>query len=173
MSALGRLGVVWGLAGTALLLLEGVVRLAGQVRALAFEQLTLIQSLALVSWCLVMAVAEGYRGFQLHFVPRVVARSWYLGGAPRPWHVALAPLFCMGLLHASKRRLVGAWGLLAGIIALVLWVRTLSQPWRGIVDAGVVVGLSWGLVALLVETVRAVRRGPPRVALDLPVGGGG
>jgi hypothetical protein len=31
----------------------------------------------------------------------------------------------------------------------------LPQPWRGIVDLGVVIGLAWGLVALGVFTVQA------------------
>jgi uncharacterized membrane protein YedE/YeeE len=29
-------------------------------------------------------------------------------------------------------------------------VRLLSQPWRGIIDGGVVVGLAWGLVSLVI-----------------------
>jgi hypothetical protein len=170
MSPLGRLGVMWGLLGTAALLLEGVVRLWGQVQALQVDALAPHQLAALAGWCAVMAIAEGYRGFQRHFIPRVVARAWHLGRHPRVLHVALAPLFCMGLVHATRRRLVGAWGLLLGIVALVLVVRTLPQPWRGIVDAGVVVGLSWGLAALAGFIGVALRRGPPTVSLDLPAG---
>jgi hypothetical protein len=170
MSPLGRFALAWGLGGTALLLLEGVVRLAGQVRALGNgPPLTTLEWVALIAWCGVMAIAEGYRGFQRHFVPRVVARAWWLSLTPASrLHVGLAPLLCMGLVHATPRRLVSAWGLLVGIIGLVIGVRLLPAPWRSIVDAGVVVGLSWGLVALLVEVVRATRQGPPKVALDLP-----
>jgi hypothetical protein len=170
MSPLGRFGLAWGLGGTALLLLEGVVRLASQVRALVSgPPLSTFEWVALLGWCGVMAIAEGYRGFQRHFVPRVVARAWWLGLSPTSrLNLALAPLLCMGLLHATPRRLVSAWGLLVGIIALVVGVKLLPAPWRGIVDAGVVVGLSWGLVALVVEVVRARRQGPPKVALDLP-----
>lgn len=168
MSPRGWLGVTWGLIGTAALLLEGVVRLWTHVGALQPAALAPLELGALVGWCLVMAGAEGYRGFQRHFVPRVVGRAWHLGQHPHPLHVALAPLFCMGLLHATPRRLAGAWGLLIGIVLMVLLVRTLEQPWRGIVDAGVVVGLSWGLAALGGFVVSALVRGPPRVALDLP-----
>ncbi len=35
------------------------------------------------------------------------------------------------------------------IIVLILLVHRLDQPLRGIIDAGVVVGLSWGIVSLL------------------------
>ena len=38
---------------------------------------------------------------------------------------------------------------------LILLVGLLEQPWRGIVDAGVVVGLTWGLVSLLIFSVLA------------------
>ena len=42
------------------------------------------------------------------------------------------------------------------IVSLVIAVRWLEQPWRGIVDAGVVVGLSWGLVSMAAFTLRAL-----------------
>ena len=35
------------------------------------------------------------------------------------------------------------------VVVLIIGVRMLEQPWRGIVDAGVVVGLTWGLLAIL------------------------
>ena len=36
------------------------------------------------------------------------------------------------------------------IIVLVMIVSKFSQPWRGIVDAGVVIGLLWGLASLVI-----------------------
>ena len=38
---------------------------------------------------------------------------------------------------------------------LILAVSRLDQPWRGIIDAGVVVGLAWGLMTLWIFTARA------------------
>ena len=35
------------------------------------------------------------------------------------------------------------------IVGLVLLVQGFSQPWRGIADAGVVVGLTWGLLSFV------------------------
>jgi hypothetical protein len=35
-------------------------------------------------------------------------------------------------------------------------VRLLAQPWRGIIDGGVVVGLAWGLVSLVVFGFQAL-----------------
>ncbi len=47
-------------------------------------------------------------------------------------------------------------------------VRALAQPWRGIVDAGVVVGLTWGCVAILVFWARSLLGRPPEIAPDFP-----
>ncbi len=71
----------------------------------------------------------------------------------------LAPLFCIGLIGAAPRLQRMTW-LGAGLIVLaVLVVQRLPQPWRGIVDVGVVLGLSWGLVSFLVMTAAALRSG--------------
>jgi FtsH-binding integral membrane protein len=103
-----------------------------------------------------MAYSEGLMGFQRGFSPRVAARARYLRTHPQLHFVVLAPLFCMGFFHATRRRRIMSFALTAGIVALVLAVRLLPQPWRGIVDAGVVVGLAWGLLSLIVFSARAL-----------------
>lgn len=95
-----------------------------------------------------MGYSEGYRGFQQGFSRRVVARARYLRDHPSLVRVLLAPLFCMGFFHAVPRRKIVAYSLTAGIIVLVITVRSLPQPWRGIVDVGVVFGLVWGVAAM-------------------------
>jgi len=68
----------------------------------------------------------------------------------------------MGLLDATRRRLVASWLLVIGIVALILVVQRLPEPWRAVVDAGVVLGLSFGTASLAWHTVRALRgRGEP------------
>jgi hypothetical protein len=124
----------------------------------------------LLGWALLLVVVEGYRGFQRSFSPRVVARAWHLGRNPSLLTGLLAPLYCMGLMHASRRRLVGSWLVLASIVGLVMLIRTLEQPARGIVDAGVVAGLAWGLVATVIFVARALRGEIPAVSLELPEG---
>jgi hypothetical protein len=167
---LGKAAAAWGLIGVAALLLNAVVRLA----PVAIEGLT-AHRLGAGLWLLAagnvafMAYFEGYRGFQQGFAPRVVARALHLARHPRPLHVVLAPLFCMGLVHATRRRLVASWILLITIVAIVLAVRGVAQPYRGIVDAGVVVGLAWGLAALAATAWSALAGNPPRVSPELPV----
>ena len=171
---MGLLGAIWGLLGVTALLGSAVARLAPKaIEALAMP-LSTAQRIALAAWVLFMAFAEGYRGFQQGFSPRVAARARYLNEHPSGLRVALAPFFCMGYFGAPRRRRMVAIGLTSGVVLLVALVRFLAQPWRGIVDAGVVVGLAWGLVTLLWYAVRAfVGRGisvDPEVAHIPPSG---
>jgi hypothetical protein len=73
----------------------------------------------------------------------------------------------MSFFGASRRGLTLAWGLLICIVALVLLVHQLGQPWRGIVDGGVVVGLAWGAIFLWVQLGRWWSTGAPPPS-DLP-----
>jgi hypothetical protein len=61
----------------------------------------------------------------------------------------------MGYFHAPRRRQITSISVTVGIIVLVILVRFMPQPWRGIVDAGVIVGLAWGLAALAIFSVQA------------------
>ncbi|MGB5285251.1 MAG: hypothetical protein WBN29_12120, partial [Polyangiales bacterium] len=45
----------------------------------------------------------------------------------------------------TRRQLTVSWVFVVAIVLLIWWVRSLPQPWRGIVDGGVVLGLMWGL----------------------------
>jgi hypothetical protein len=71
----------------------------------------------------------------------------------------MAPLFCIGYFDACRHTRTFAWAGTIGIVILVLLVHRLDQPWRGIIDAGVVVGLSWGLISLVVSALAVVRTG--------------
>lgn len=111
-----------------------------------------------VGWTIFMAYSEGYRGFQLRFSPTVVARAWHLAEGGRPHQLLLAPAFCMGFFHASRRRLLTSWILTAAIISLIIGIRFLAQPWRGLIDLGVVVGLLWGSISIVIFAVLATQR---------------
>ncbi len=119
-------------------------------------------------WTLWMLWSEGYRGFQKAFAPRVVARSFWVGANPTPVRVLLAPAFAMALFYASRRRLILSWTVVIGIVTAVVLVRFAPQPYRGIVDFGVVAGLIWGLVVLAMFFVRALVGRPVGVDLALP-----
>ena len=57
--------------------------------------------------------------------------------------------------------------MLIAVVCLILVVRLLEQSWRGIVDMGVVVGLAWGTVSLLVHTALALSRGTSSADAEL------
>lgn len=101
-----------------------------------------------IGWLVANAYLEGYRGFQLRFSPRVVARAVYLGQNPRLLWVVLALPFCMSLFHSTRRQMMVSWGFIGALVAVIWWVRTLPQLWRGIIDGGVVLGLVWGLAVI-------------------------
>ena len=153
---LGYLGAFWGLAGIAALLGYSIWRLAGVAADAWSYDFRAYHWLVLAAHVAFMAWSEGYRGFQQSFSPRIVARAKYLIAHPRPAHVLLAPLFCMGYFHTSRRRMISVYVLTVFIITLIIAVRWLEQPWRGIVDAGVVVGLLWGVISMGAFTLRAL-----------------
>ncbi len=136
----------------------------------ALEQLpwTTAQYAFAAVWLIFMGYAEGYKGFQKRFAPRVVARAWHLAANPRWHHLLLAPAFCIGYFHGSRRRLITSWAITIGVVLIVMVVKQVSQPWRGIVDLGVVLGLGWGLVAVLGQAVVVARRGGTDVDPQLP-----
>ena len=151
------IGPIWGVGGVLLLLSFAIYRLAPLAFDLVGVTLTSLQWAALVFSVIYMAYAEGYRGFHLGFAPRVVSRANYLHQHPRPHHVLLAPLFCMCYFHTTRKRQLMSIGLTAMILVFVFIARSLPQPWRGIVDAGVVTGLAIGIASILYFALRASR----------------
>lgn len=149
------IGALWGITGVILLLGSAVYRLVPLAMAAFSTHFTWFHRLAWWASVLFMAYSEGYRGFQLNFSPRVVARARYLAEHPRILHYLFAPIFCMGYFHATRRRKIVSYSLTLGIVVLILAVRHLAQPWRGIIDAGVVIGLVWGIISIFWFTVRA------------------
>lgn len=152
---MGLFGAIWGITGVSLLLGGAIYRLLALAAEAFHNDFYWYHWLALIAVILFMAYAEGYKGFQQGFSPRVAARAKYLKDFPNTLSSLLGPFFCMGYFRASRKRMVVSVSLTLGIIVLVLMVRLLPQPWRGIVDAGVIAGLVWGLATLLFYSFRA------------------
>ena len=161
----------WGVLGVIAVLGDAAARL------LAFAHATLHATVKerdleagelafLVGFSAFILYAEGYRGFQKRFSPRTVARAAHLAEHPRPLAVALAPLYCMALFGATRRRLVASWLLVVGIVTLVLLVRLLPPLYRALVDAGVGCALVWGITSMGVYSVLALRGRPLPVDAD-------
>ncbi|UCD25823.1 MAG: hypothetical protein JSW51_03515 [Gemmatimonadota bacterium] len=164
----GYVGAAWGVLGVSLLLAIASYRLA-RLAAIALDHALDWQHWAgSVIFTAFMLYSEGYRGFQLSFSPMVAARARYLRANPRLTHVVLAPAFCMGYFHATRARRIKSTLLTIMIVIFVVLVQRIEQPWRGIVDAGVVAGLAWGLVTLVVFCHQALSRREFRYSPETP-----
>jgi hypothetical protein len=166
-----RIGLagLWGIAGVLAILAQAIVKLAPIALEALRGGLAPLELAILAGWIAASIYSEGYRGFHLQFSPRVIARAQHLEANPRPLHVALAPLYCMGLIHATRKRLVISWTLTLAIVAIVIVVRRFAQPWRGIVDAGVVVGLALGVASIFFYLARGMRGAAMPVSPDAPL----
>ncbi len=157
-----KLLLIWGITGVLVMLVGALYRLSPIAWVpISDGSLTTFHWVVIVLWSMFNAHAEGYKGFQQRFSPRTVARAVYLGEHPTPLRVILAPLFCMGFFDATKRVLIAAWGVLFAVLVLVAIIRSLDQPWRGIIDVGVVIGLGWGTVSLFIFFIGALFGRPP------------
>lgn len=134
-----------------------IVRLFPHAARLREFDLSTGMLVALAGWVLFMAYAEGYRGFHLKFSPRVVARAYHLGRVGRPIDVVFALPFCLALYHTTKRQRIVSTVFLLFLVGLITMVRFLPPLWRGIVDAGVVVGLSIGILSIAYYFALALR----------------
>ena len=122
-------------------------------------------------WCAYMLYTEGYKTFQLKFSPLVVKRAFGLSENLSLLNCLLAGPYCMGLFGATRKRMIVSWSVTLGVFAIVKIVKKLPYPWRAIVDAGVVLGLSYGVVVMCLQTVRAMFGYIPDVDECLPLKG--
>ena len=143
------LGFIWGVGGVLILLLFAIYRLAPMALALEDASMEIIHWACLALSISYMAYAEGIKGFHQGFAPRLVKRALYLKQNPNISYAIFAPFFCMGYFCATKKRQFSSLGLTGLIVCFVILVRLLSQPWRGILDAGVVTGLTIGCGSIL------------------------
>jgi hypothetical protein len=167
-TGLGVVAVIWAIVGWAGVLAFAIGRLSVMAMEALARDLTVPQLALLVANTAVLAWAEGYRGFQLRFSPRAAARVLYLRRHATTVTTLLAPFFCVGFFGATPRVLRITWIGTALILLAVVLVQGLPQPWRGIVDAGVVLGLAWGLVSFLVMSRQALAGGRYPVAPGVP-----
>ena len=167
-SPAGWITFAWGVGGVSLILLNPILRLGALPVQTVAEGLTPVQWAVAGMWVAFMLYSEGWRGFHKQFAPRVAVRALGIAHTPKPHLTLLAPLVCMGLMHATRRRKTIAWTLLSMIVVLVLLVRQLPAPWRGIVDMGVVLGLVAGLLSVWWFAARTLLGQAPNVPSDLP-----
>ncbi|CAJ1454683.1 unnamed protein product [Effrenium voratum] len=163
---------VWGVLGVVAYLSYGVFK----VVPIVLDGLGSIEETwqwgLLVVTLLFFAYVEGYRGFQLGFSPRVVSRAWVVSEeteAAPSWHKVLAPAFCIGYFHGTTKRVITSWAVTSVIFAVVIGVKQLDNPYRAIIDAGVIVGLSgsgalcsvWGILSIIFLYLASLQKQSP------------
>lgn len=154
---LGHVIAWWGILGILMLLGQALYRLSPlAIEPVANGMMNGFHWACYIGWSLANAYMEGYRGFQLAFSPMVVRRAFALGRNPTPLRAILAPFYCMALFAAPRARIIVSWFIIVAVVILILLIRQLSQPWRGIVDIGVVIGLGWGALSIVVFFAFAV-----------------
>lgn len=153
-SRLGTLFALWGLFSFLALIVHAIVRMMPVFADMFAYSMNPIEISSLVASVILFTVGKGYFAFQRSFSPRFGERARMLQENPSVVYGVLAPLYCMGLIGAPLSRMVRMWLMVAIVVVLIISVRTLSDPWRGIVLAGVVVALVWGSIATVISVSR-------------------
>ncbi len=148
---------VWTLIGVAALFTSAIYRLGTRGVATIQAGLGWGEWSVLVLLTVAFVYGEGFRALDRRWVPRLVDRALLLRDDPRLFVRLLAPLYGLSLVGAGRDDLIRGWLLTAAILGAALIVRTLPDPWRGIVDFAVAAALAWGLVAILRRFPEAVR----------------
>ena len=128
-------------------------------------QLNLIHWISLLLICIFFAYYEGYKGFQLAWSPMLVKRTYHFASMSKPAitltnsffidssiSLILGPMLAGGFICGTKRRYILSWGITAFIMIFVVIMRVLpnDSTWKCFIDIGVVIGLTWGLVYILI-----------------------
>lgn len=160
----------WGVIQVLCILANAIKRVMPiAIEPLIKKNLTPIQIILCIIWCTYMIYTEGYKTFQLKFSPLVVKRAFGLSKNLSVVNCLLAGPYSMGLFGATRKRIIISWAVTIGVFGLVKAVKQLAYPWRSIVDAGVVLGLSYGVIAMCIQAVRAMFGIIPDIDECLPI----
>jgi hypothetical protein len=159
----------WGVSSVLLMMGNAIKRLLPiAIQPFTAGDFTSGHWAAYVAWTMFMLYTEGYKAFHKKFSPLVVKRAFLLDQNMSFLNVILAGPFCMGMFSASKARMIVSWGINMGVVALVFVVKQLPYPWRSIIDAGVVAGLTVGSLSMLYYYVRTLTGRPPDIDACMP-----
>jgi hypothetical protein len=154
---LKNIAAIWAVSAVATVFMLTVFRLSQHALVALQMPLSIFEWSLLCANVIFMAYYEGYRGFQKGFAPRFAARARYLRDHGTAFEMILAPFFCFGYFGTTRRRQIVAFAVSFIIFIVATGARMLPQPWRGILDAGVVVGLFWGTVSLVIFVYIALK----------------
>jgi hypothetical protein len=150
---MGLVGAAWGIGGFLMLLGFAVFRLFTPARAAFSQPLLWYHWLALACITSFFLYVKGYHGFQRGLSSRVVSRALSLKAKPDVLKISLAPIYCMGYFGAGVRRKITMICLTVAMVGLIIVVSRIDQPWRGIIDFGLVTAFAWGFIATVIHSL--------------------
>jgi len=170
---------LWGTGGVMLLLVEAFRRTLPSalepIRSAAFSPLQWASYFSAVA---LFAYGQGFKCLQRKLAPLVVKRTSVLASGESQQrtliNTLLAPVYAIGLISASKSRLIKAHYLVWGTVSLQValqrgWVLGNSGPVLNIVNAGFCAGFFWGIAALTWQALLLLKTGTaPLIDADLP-----
>jgi len=162
------IAAIWGALGVTLLVGKSCYSLFEYAKEALKDDLYYYHWIILVLYSLFMLYFEGYKGFQKKFSPRTASRVHYLYMNPRPLHVLLAPFFCMGYFHAKRKVRIAAIAISLLILGVIFLMGSCPQPWRGIIDVGVILGLSYGLLSFVYFLVKVFTTKDHGISPEVP-----
>jgi len=165
---LGYLAASWGLVGFSAIIISAILRLWVYVEEISLESVGAFEICFAVIFTGFMLYAEGFRGFHKKLAPRFASRAKYLSENLNFIRILLAPFFCVGYFEARKSRIIVSFLMTIMIIGFVLIVRQFSQPWRGLIDIGVIAGLVLGLISMLYFFVSVIFLGKEAADPEMP-----
>lgn len=149
---------LWAVLGIAVLFAWAIVRLGRRGVLTISGGLAELEWVALVLLTAAFVYLEGYRALDRRWIPAMMRRARDLRFERNTMLRLLAPLHCLSLIGVGRTALLRAWLGTAAIVAAVLVVRSLPEPWRGIVDFAVAAALAWGLAGILRRLPAALER---------------
>ena len=153
---MGKLAAGWGVLGVVLLFVSAIFRLWPYAANLEWGSLSFLQWIVLIFLVGALGLGKGVGVLHRRYAPRIVKRAHLLLQEPSAFRVLFAPFFCMGFFGASPRRILTSFAVLGGIVFLIIGVRQLPAPWRGMIDLAVCVGLGIGVLSIFLTAWKAL-----------------
>jgi len=143
--------IIYSIGGVILIFSSAIFRLLPHVLEGFTYQFSNLQWIVLIFYLLIMIVGKGFFALHRGFVPRVIKRSDQIVENGKLIDRILAPLYCMGFFNAPMKRMLISYVMIFFIVSFIVNASRISQPWRGIIDLGVIVGLSLGIISLILQ----------------------
>ncbi len=139
----------WGILGFTVLVARALLGMSPEIGDMLATPLNAWHQIGLVVIVLVFGLGKGYFIFRQRFCPSYVSRIGELSLPPvKLLNAVLAPLYCLNLIGAERRQLVRGYAIVTGIILMIISVKIVPSPWRGMILTGVALALTWAALEI-------------------------